>query len=377
MPRSRCARVTKLPYTLAMRPVLLIGSFPSALSTHEVFTLAGRALAGVAKRLPDGEAQGWNTFPAATLAKATIAPRGRGPSGARGEDQQALEHSGRTARMQPEMPPYPLWHLKPGVAPDAVRFAPVGYDRIALASYDAFKAARREGALAPGTKFQVSLPTPFATIGARVVPEQVPVLLPAFERHYFKEVEAIAAAIPADDLAIQWDVAVEIIQSLEGNRPGLQEHAPLSFLAAALARAVACVPAHVECGIHLCYGNPGGRHIIEPKDTGVMVALANATFAALRDASRKLSWLHMPVPKNRDDHAYFAPLAKLALPAGTEFYLGLVHLSDGVAGAARRIAAARKVMPDFGVGYECGLRALAKDAIGEMLALHKAVAALE
>jgi len=363
-----------------MRPVLLIGSFPSALSTHEVFTLAGRALAGVAKRLPDGEAQGWNTFPAATLAKA-----------------EGIEPSGRTARMQPEMPPYPLWHLKPGVAPDAVRFAPVGYDRIALASYDAFMAARREGAIAPGTKFQVSLPTPFATIGARVVPEQVPVLLPAFERHYFKEVEAIAAAIPADDLAIQWDVAVEIIQSLEGNRPGLKEHAPLSFLAAALARAVSCVPAKVACGIHLCYGNPGGRHIIEPKDTSVMVALANATVAALReasssqrvraqrgpmtgsvrDASRKLSWLHMPVPKNRDDDAYFAPLAKLALPAGTEFYLGLVHLSDGVAGAARRIAAARKVMPDFGVGYECGLRALAKDAIGEMLALHKAVAALE
>src|SRR6185436_20599792 len=119
MPRSRCARVTKLPYTPPMRPVLLIGSFPSALSTHEVFTLAGRALAGVAKRLPDGEAQGWNTFPAATLAKA-----------------EGIEPSGRTARMQPEMPPYPLWHLKPGVTPNAVRFVPVGYDRIALASYD-------------------------------------------------------------------------------------------------------------------------------------------------------------------------------------------------------------------------------------------------
>lgn len=340
-----------------MRPVLLVGSFPSALSTREVFTLAGRTLGGAAKRLPDGEAQGWNTFPAATLAKA-----------------DGLEPSGRTARMQPEMPAYPLWHLKAGVTPDAVRFAPVGYDKIALTSYEAFKAARSDGAIAPATKFQVSLPTPFATIGARVVPEQVPALLLAFERHYFSEVNAIAAAIPAQDLAIQWDVAVEIIQSLEGNRPGLKEHAPLPFLAAALARAVARVPANVECGIHLCYGNPGGRHIIEPKDTGVMVALANAVFA---QTTRTIAWLHMPVPKERDDPAYFAPLADLALPAGTELYLGLVHLADGVEGAARRIAAAKRVMPNFGVGYECGLRAFAKDTIGDMLALHKQVAALE
>jgi hypothetical protein len=372
-----------------MHPILLIGSFPYA-SAREVFDVAGPALAGVAKRIPDGEVQGWNTFPAATLAKATIAPHGRGHSGVRGEDQNALEPSGRTARMQPEMPAYPLWHIKPSVAPDSIRFAPVGYDTIALASYDAFRAARRDGTIAPGTKFQVSLPTPFATIGARVVPEQVPAVLPAFERHYFSEVDAIVAAIPAQDLAFQWDVAVEIIQSLEGNRPGLKEHAPLPFLAAALARAIARVPATVECGFHLCYGNPGGRHIIEPKDMGVMVALANATFEALgeasssavRDASRKdstrpVTWLHMPVPKERDDDAYFAPLADLRLPPETELYLGLVHLSDGIEGAKRRIAAAKRYMPNFGVGYECGLRAFPKETIGDMLSLHKAVAALE
>ena len=107
----------------------------------------------MARRLPDGEVQGWNTYPAATLAKAT-----------------GLEESGRTARAQPEMPPYPLWRMKPGTRPEDIRFAPVGYDRIASASYAEFLAARREGAVAPGTRFQVSLPTPFATIGSRVVP---------------------------------------------------------------------------------------------------------------------------------------------------------------------------------------------------------------
>ena len=340
-----------------MRPVLLIGSFPPSLSAREVFATAGPALAGVAKRLPDGEAQGWNTYPAATLAKAV-----------------GLEESGRTARAQPELPPYPLWRMKPGVRPEDIRFAPVGYDRIASVSYAEFLTARREGAIAPGTKFQVSLPTPFATIGARFIPEEVPAVLPAFERHYFAEVDAIVRGIPAEDLAMQWDVAVEIIQSLEGNRPGLKEYAPLPFLAAALGRAVSRIPATVECGMHLCYGNPGGRHIIEPKDTGTMVALANAVFSA---ATRPPSWVHMPVPKNRDDDAYFAPLKDLRLPAGTEFYLGLVHLSDGLAGATRRMAAAKRYVPHCGVGYECGLRAFPPETIGDMLALHKAVAALD
>ena len=85
----------------------------------------------------------------------------------------------------------------------------------------------------------------------------------------------------------------------------------------------------------------------------------------------------MPVPKDRDDDAYFAPLANLHLPPTTELYLGLVHLADGVAGAQRRMAAAKKYMRKFGVGYECGLRAFAKDTISDMLALHKQVAALE
>ena len=35
-------------------------------------------------------------------------------------------------------------------------------------------------------------------------------------------------------------------------------------------------------GVHLCYGNPAGRHIIEPADTQVMVDLANAIFAAAK-----------------------------------------------------------------------------------------------
>ena len=338
------------------RPVLLIGSFPYA-SAAEVFDVAGPALAGYAARLPDGEAQGWNTFPAATLARA-----------------KGLEPSGRTARPQPHLPPYDLYHLAPGVAPADLEFAPVGYDGIALASYEAFKSARSAGRIAPGTRFQVSLPTPFATVGTRIVPEQVQTVLPAFERHYLAEVDAIVRATPAAELAIQWDVAVEIIQALHGYRPGLREHAPMDFLAAAIARAVDRVPPEVQMGLHFCYGNPGGKHVIEPTDTGLMTDFANAIFAVLR---RPVTWIHMPVPKSRDDDAYFAPLRRLALPAGTEFYLGLVHLSDGLEGTRRRMEKAKRFAPPFGVAWECGLRAFPAESIPAMLALHRAAADLE
>ncbi|MGZ5837690.1 MAG: hypothetical protein ACXWJ5_16010, partial [Xanthobacteraceae bacterium] len=201
------------------RPVLLVGSFPYK-SVRQVFDVAGPLLAGYAARLPDGEAQGWNTFPAATLKHA-----------------KGLRPSGRTARMQPEMPSYDLYEVTPGMAASEIAFAPVGYDKIALSSYAIFKEARQAGSIAPGTRFQVSLPTPFAIIGARVVPEQVPQILPAFEQHYFREVDTIVRNIPAEDLAIQWDIAVEIIQSLLGNRPGLRKFAPMDFLTAAIARA--------------------------------------------------------------------------------------------------------------------------------------------
>ena len=42
--------------------------------------------------------------------------------------------------------------------------------------------------------------------------------------------------------------------------------------------------------------------------------------------------MHMPAPRERTGEAYFAPLRDLRLQSETEFYLGLVHMPDGVDG---------------------------------------------
>lgn len=90
-------------------------------------------------------------------------------------------------------------------------------------------------------------------------------------------------------------------------------------------------------------------------------------------SARPLTWLHLPVPIDHDDEAYFAPLTGLA-PVG-ELYLGLVHREDGVEGAARRVAAATPFAPEFGVATECGIGRAPAGSTEGILRTHADVAA--
>src|SRR5215470_5197635 len=87
------------------------------------------------------------------------------------------------------------------------------------------------------------------------------------------------------------------------------------------------VPADIELLFHFCYGDSNHRHVVEPIDTGDMVALANYLSRAI---SRPIQLIHMPVPRNRADDGYFAPLDRLELRPETELCLGLVHYTDGL-----------------------------------------------
>src|SRR5437764_13980422 len=49
-----------------------------------------------------------------------------------------------------------------------------------------------------------------------------------------------------------------------------------------------------------------------------MVELANLIAQYVR---RPMAYMHMPVPIDRDDDAFYAPLQGLKLPPGTELYL--------------------------------------------------------
>jgi hypothetical protein len=124
-------------------------------------------------------------------------------------------------------------------------------------------------------------------------------------------------------------------------------------------------------GCHLCYGDFQHQHFVEPPNLSVVVRMANA---AHKEVTRPIDYYHMPVPRNRDDEAYFAPLKDLA-SGEAKLYLGLIHHTDGIAGSLRRVATARKYVSGFGVATECGLSRRPKETIPELLRVHREVAA--
>ena len=84
----------------------------------------------------------------------------------------------------------------------------------------------------------------------------------------------------------------------------------------------------------------------------------------------------MPVPMERSDDDYYRALETLKLKPETTLYLGLIHDSDGVEGAAIRIATAEKFRRNFGIATECGFGRRPADSVFPLLNLHKEIASL-
>lgn len=331
----------------------LVGSVPLN-SSEEVFRLAAAILGDRLRRIPDGETGeriNWIGFQLEVMGK-----------------EPALE------RVPPDperYAPLPRMRLREGSRATELRFDRLGYTDAALDSYRTFARLVDEGTIARGTRFQVSLPTPLAPVAAFVAPESQPAVERAYEGALLRELSRITDGvhIPRDQLAIQWDVAVEF-GILEGIFPNRLDH-PFDDIVSRLIRLGRSVPEPVELGYHLCYGDFEHRHFKQPADAGRFVAVINRLGPAL---GRSLQWVHVPVPRDRTDEAYFAPLRRLELRPETELYLGLVHATDGRPGAERRIEAARGAVDRFGVATECGLGRRPAGQIEGLLALHRDLA---
>jgi hypothetical protein len=102
-----------------------------------------------------------------------------------------------------------------------------------------------------------------------------------------------------------------------------------------------------------------------------MVDLANRLAGGI---NRSIELIHMPVPRDRSDDAYFAPLTRLKLSPGTQLCLGLVHYTDGIAGTRRRLATAEKYVKNFSIATECGFGRRPAKSIPELLRIHAAAA---
>lgn len=346
-----------------LRPVHLVGSVPLR-SAEEVFTVASAELGDHLRRIPDGETgdrAGWIGFQVPLLAAHPDLVRDLGT----GHDTMLLE---RAERAEGSGYQRPTFRLRAGADPAAVRFDDLGYARAAIGSYAVFARLKAAGVISGRTRFQVSLPTPLAPLVVFAAPGDVAALLPGYRRAMLAELTRILTAVPVGELAVQWDVAAEIAL-LEGAFTA-QFDDVAEVVAQELVELGDSVPEGVELGYHFCYGDFGHEHFVEPRDLTVPVALAGAVAAGLR---RRLDFVHMPVPRERDDSAYFAPLQALDVPASCELHLGLVHATDGLAGARRRLAAASRYRAVFGVAAECGFGRRDPDAVVPLLHLHREV----
>ena len=192
----------------------------------------------------------------------------------------------------------------------------------------------------------------------------------AYSRAIGHELQRMLESIPGDKLSIQWETVAEfgLLEELMDNH---LDGDLLDNITDRLATLVDFVPEPSEVGIHLCYGDSGHKHFCEPGDVGHLVQVANGVAAK---AGRAIAWVHMPVPKKRNDAAYYAPLADLELSDGTELYLGLVHETGGKDGTQRRIDAASKVVQRFGVATECGFGRRDLETIPNLMRQHAEVA---
>ena len=216
---------------------------------------------------------------------------------------------------------------------------------------------------------QAQYPTATAVSGF-FHPRDRHLLVPRYERALLADLDRLVAAVPPADLAVQWDVAVEI---------GMLERAPDSFdmVVAALARHLDHPPPELPVGVHLCYGDAGHRHFMQPTSLATQVRLTNAL---TQRPGRPPAWVSFTVPQDRADEDYFAPLAELRSPAGHGDLLragalpprrpaGGPHRGPGPPDRPALPAAAGP----WGVCTECGMGRAERADVPRLLDLHRQI----
>jgi hypothetical protein len=337
--------------------VHLVGSIPLRSAT-EVFETVAVTLGDRILRIPDGETGSRSHW----LGWLELVFSGHSAFGKSGHFSRP--HVGGDAR--------PLYRLKDTKREPNFDNLPVA--DVAIASYGEFRRLKERGTIPRQVRFQVSVANPISVIERFVTEDSQDRVFPSYERALLRDIETMSAAIPHDQLAIQWDVASRVMASLEIGEPTKFGRTRAEMLANFSSMAIRwgnAVPPGVELLFHLCYGDNAHKHVVEPESLVMAVELANAISAGI---GRSIELIHMPVPRGRSDDDYFAPLKLLALRDETRVSLGLVHYTDGVEGTRRRITTAKKFLPHFLIATECGFGRRPPETIPGLLAIHAEIA---
>jgi hypothetical protein len=344
---------------MSPREIYLVGSVPLT-TAAEVFETVSGKFGTLIKQIPDGEVGERTDW----ISHLELLFRDN-PAFERSEETFSV-HSSATRRMR--------YRLKSGVRLSDVRFEKLGYVDTARASYAEFRRLRDLGRIAPGTRFQVDLVPAHSVIWLFVIEEEQAAMDPIYNAAVVREMQTISETVPHEDLAIQYDVASAVFARLERGEPtpyGRTKTEMADCFSSILADLSNAVLADIPLLFHFCYGDANHKHAIEPTDVGDMVDMGNAL---TKKISRPINLIHMPVPRDRHDDGYFAPLKGLHLDPATRLILGLIHYTDGLEGTRRRLQTATKYLRDFGVATECGFGRRDPRTLPKLFDLHVAAA---
>ncbi len=360
----------------AQGTVLMVGSVPAP-TAEEVFRTVGPGLGDLLIGISDGEPgfrNKWIVFNAPYVFEPNAALEAVNKPKPDRDKSVYKEVEDWVPTSWEEM-----WRFRVRDGVEKVSFDNLHYAEFARESYATFRRMRAAGVIPPGPRFQVSLPLPEDfTRWCTGTDRDFTLMRLGVEDALVREVDKLIEAIPSEELAIQWDVCWEVFACDANDYLGREPLAfrgsgdPFERFASYIKRLSPRIPQSVLLGMHLCYGDLQHTHLIEPRDLGVAVRMANL---AVAHAGRRFDFVHMPVPRNRTDDAYFAPLADLSI-GSAKLFIGLVHLTDGAQGSLERLAAFRRhYRGPHGIATECGWGRRQPETIRALMQVHREVAA--
>jgi hypothetical protein len=174
---------------------------------------------------------------------------------------------------------------------------------------------------------------------------------PGLTQAFKSELENIAAHIPAEELAIQWDLAVEnrrVETKVEAGDLGAAR-GEAAFVSDPIGEACSGLSPDVHVGLHSCYGTINGWPGRQPANIMGTVLLLNALAAA---TSRPIDFIHFPTIASADED-FFRPLEELDV-GDARTYVGAIHHMHGADGLKAQLDTVKKFLPDFGLAAPCG-----------------------
>jgi hypothetical protein len=319
--------------------LLLVGSLPAD-STESALRAGGELFSDLVFALPDGETgprRAWVGYERERLVR-------------HNPDVETVSETESPTGIPRHAYETPVFRIRDGITELHWDTWPRIDD--AIASYAVFRSLRDAGAIGDGLRFQIGLPFPSSALNAFKADfaADYPVAERAIEDLFARELRRLLDAIPPEDLALQWDLAYEVLD-LEGVLAWTPDGAWERF-AGPVGRLTRQIPEQVLVGYHLCYGTFPEWPMFEARDIGLLVRMANY---AVANSGRTVDWLHLAGPRylRSEDDRFFEPLADLEL-GDTWVYLGVVLPLDGLTGLRRRHATASRYLADFGVAMYCG-----------------------